>query len=102
MATGGAAGYAVSRLGTLVYVAATGAQVPRSLVWVDRAGKETPIRAPLRTDSEPRLSPDGARVALTIRDGHRHLDLGPARATLTRLTSDPSADQRPVWGRSRA
>jgi tRNA A-37 threonylcarbamoyl transferase component Bud32 len=98
MASGGAAGYAVSRLGTLVYVPAKGAQMPRSLVWVDRAGQETPIRTPVRTYSEPRLSPDGTRVALTIRDQDIDLWIWDfVRETLTRLTSDPGADQRPVW-----
>ena len=67
-AGGGAANYAVSRSGTLVYVPAAGTQTPRSLVWVDRKGRETPISAPPRAYAEPRLSPDGTRVALTIRD----------------------------------
>jgi hypothetical protein len=95
---GGAAGYAVSKLGTLVYVRAARALAPRSLVWVDRKGRESPLSAPPRAYAEPRLSPDGMRVALTIRD--RDVDIWIwelARETLTRLTFSPGIDQRPVW-----
>ena len=66
----GAANYAVSRQGTLVYMpGGAGEQTtPRSLVWVDRKGHEEPIRAPLRAYGTPRLSPDGTRVAVEIYD----------------------------------
>jgi serine/threonine-protein kinase len=92
----GAANYAVSRSGTLVY--APGRTSARSLVWVDRQGHETPIKAPPRAYAIPRLSPDGTRVALDIRDQENDIwiwDL--ARETMTRLTSDPGIDAEPVW-----
>ena len=52
--------------GTLVYADAQGslATDARTLVWVDRAGKEEPVAAPPRAYLQPRLSPDGTRVAL--------------------------------------
>ena len=80
MKPSGAANYAVSRPGTLVYVPG-GAVEPRrrrSLVWVDRKGHEEPIEAPLAAYGPPRLSPDGTRVAIGIRRSgeHRDLDLG--------------------------
>ena len=86
--------------GTLVYVDASGsvAAEARTLVWVDRAGKETPIAAPPRAYDHPRLSPDGTRVVLYIRDQEQDLwiwDL--RRATLSRLTLDPGQDWFPVW-----
>lgn len=73
----GEAKFAVSRTGTLVYVpggagSAQGAQ--RSLVWVNRQGREEPIKAPPRAYIYPRISPDGTRVA--PRSGKRHLGLG--------------------------
>jgi Tol biopolymer transport system component len=98
MATTTAANYAVSRTGTLVYVPASGTQRPRSLVWVDRKGQQTPVKAPPRLYDEPRLSPDGTRVALAIRDQEHDVwiwDL--ARETLRRLTFDPGVDDSPVW-----
>ena len=97
----GAANYAVSRNGTLVYVPgwAGARQTPRSLVWVDRKkNNEVPIKAPHHRYTIPRLSPDGTRVALEIRDQDSDIwiwDL--VRETLTRLTADPSIDQLPVW-----
>ncbi len=85
----GAANYAVSRQGTLFYVPG-GVSVqrsPRSLVWVDRKGREDPIKAPLRAYNFPRISPDGTRLLLGITDQESNdiwiWDL--ARETLRRL-----------------
>jgi eukaryotic-like serine/threonine-protein kinase len=98
----GNANFSVSRNGTLVYVAGGGAFVqnvfPRSLVWVDRRGIETPIKAPARPYGVARLSPDGTRVALDIRSPGSDIwvwDLG--RETLTPLNLDPAVDLAPVW-----
>jgi serine/threonine-protein kinase len=99
METATAAGqYAVSRQGTLVYVQA-GPQTPRSLVWVNRMGQETPLRAaPPRRYTEVRLSPDATRVAVTIRDQENDIWIWElARQMLTRLTFDPGVDESPVW-----
>jgi serine/threonine-protein kinase len=95
-----AANFAVSRGGTLVYVpgSSTALGVPRSLVWVNREGREEPLKAPARTYMVPRISPDGKRVALEVRDQEGDiwvLDL--ARDTLTRLTFGPALDGFPVW-----
>jgi len=97
----GAADFRVSRQGTLVYVpGGSNAQggVARSLVWVSRQGREEPIGAPPRTYAFPRLSPDGTRLALDIREQENDIwiwDLG--RRTLTRLTFDPGVDAWPIW-----
>ena len=96
----GAGDFAVAADGTLVYVDAPGslAANARTLVWVDRTGKEEPVAAPPRAYEHPRLSPDGTRVALSSSDQENDIwiwDLG--RATLTRLTLDPGQDQFPLW-----
>ena len=96
----GAGDFAVATDGTLVYVDVPGrlAANARTLVWVDRTGKEEPVAAPPRAYLHPRLSPDGTRVALSISDQENDLwiwDL--RRATLTRLTLDPGLDWFPVW-----
>jgi serine/threonine-protein kinase len=97
----GAANFAISRTGALVSVpggAAGGSEAQRSLVWVNRQGQEEHINAPPRAYTYPRLSPDGTRVALDIRDQENDIwiwDL--MRQTLARLTSDPGPDQFPVW-----
>jgi serine/threonine-protein kinase len=98
-AGGGAANYAVSSQGTLVYIPATALR-PRSLVWVDRNGHETTIPAPPRAYFEPRLSPDGTRVALSIRDQDNDIwiwDFTRPERALSRLTFGTDLDQRPVW-----
>jgi serine/threonine-protein kinase len=95
----GAAEFALSRTGSLVYVPGDlSAQRPTSLVWINRQGKEETINAPPRSYAAARISPDGTRVALEIRDQEYNIwiwDL--ARRTLTRLTDGHSVDSSPVW-----
>ena len=84
--------------GTLAYVSGGAAFRGRSLVWVDRQGRETPIPAPPRGYTFPRLSPDGTRVAVFLAEQETDIwvwDLG--RTTLTRVTSDLGIDIHPVW-----
>jgi len=87
--------------GTLAYVSGRGAPgLNRTLVWVDREGRETPIPAPPRAYAQPRLSPDGTRVAVAAQDQELDIwvwDLG--RTTLTRVTFDSDFDNYPVWTR---
>ena len=97
----GAAQFDVARDGTLIYVpsAVEATAVPdRTLVWVDRQGHEEPIKAPARAYTVPRLSPDGRRVALEIRDQEQDIWLWSLTAqTLSRETFDPRGDRSPVW-----
>ena len=97
----GAANYAVSR-STLVYVPPeAGEQIPmRSLVWVDRNGREEPVKgAPTRRYGPPRVSPDGKRMAIGILDQDRTnvwiWDF--ALETLRPLTSASGMNGLPVW-----
>ena len=99
---GGAPQYAVSDSGTLAYIPSAlsgAAAVGRTLVWVDRKGKEEPLAATPNDYSYPRISPDGMRVALAFQNaGNRNIwiwDL--ARETLTRLTSGAASDSYPLW-----
>jgi serine/threonine-protein kinase len=97
----GAANYAVSQRGTLVYVPGGAYAVttsPRSLVWVDREGREEPIRAPARPYGVPRVSPDGTRVAVELLDQENDIWIWDfARQTLMRLTTDAGFDVMPLW-----
>ena len=87
--------------GTLAYISGRGgAGSSRALVWVDRQGRETPISRAAAGVSQPRLSPDGTRVAVAAQDQEIDIwvwDLG--RTTLTRVTFDPDFDHYPVWTR---
>jgi Tol biopolymer transport system component len=96
----GTAEFDIAGDGTLVYVAgAAGDASNRTLVWVDRQGREEPLKAaPARAYLTPRLSPDGTRVAVEIREqGNDIWVWNIVRETLTRVTSDPGVDQAPVW-----
>jgi serine/threonine-protein kinase len=97
----GAAEFSVSRTGTLVYIpgAANGsAVVTRTLVWVDRKGREEPLGAAPRAYSVPRLSPDDRQVALISAEADLDLWMWDiARRTLRRLTVDARQDAMPAW-----
>jgi eukaryotic-like serine/threonine-protein kinase len=95
----GAAEFDVAHDGTLVYVASGGSsEAPRTLVWVDRQGRETPVSAPPRPYSTVRLSPEATRVAVEIEDDNNDIWVWDfAREALTRVTKDPGLDQSPIW-----
>ena len=61
--------YTVSEKGTLVYVPGRVAGVQQKLVWVDRNGGTQPVTEIQHEFLEPRFSPDGGRLSVTIRAG---------------------------------
>jgi Tol biopolymer transport system component len=65
----GAAQYALSATGALVYAPADPAAEERALLWVDRSGGERPIVETRRRYELPRLSADGRRLAIGIAEG---------------------------------
>ena len=93
--------YAVAQDGTIVYVTAESAALRRVLVWVDRTGHEEKLPAEPRAYQYPRLSRDGQRVVLDMRDQQNDVwswDL--ARATLTRVTQGRFAGGPAIWNRA--
>ena len=67
-------------------------------MWVDRKGREAPLKTPPRAYVYPRLSPDGTRVALDIRDQENDIWIwNLARETLTRLTFGPALEFYGIW-----
>jgi serine/threonine-protein kinase len=93
-----AAHYGVSGNGTLAYTAGVAAAAMRTLVWVDRQGREEPINVPPRAYVYAQLSRDGRLVALDSRDEENDIwiwDL--VRQTLQRLTFDPGSNRSPLW-----
>jgi serine/threonine protein kinase len=96
----GAPQYSIGNSGTLLYIPGTmPTRARRTLVWVDRNGKEDPITDSTNAYASPRISPDGTKVALIIGDTpNANLwvwDI--VRETATRLTFDESVDLVPLW-----
>jgi serine/threonine protein kinase len=93
--------YAVSDTGTLVYMPGTATAIPdrRTLVWLDREGKEEPVAAAPDDYRTLKISPDGTLVALSIEAGG-NLDItiwDIARENMRKLIFDKSDDSYPLW-----
>ena len=91
--------FVAARDGTIAYLSVgNAAGTPRTLVWVDRLGRETPIGAAPRPYFLPALSPDGTRISVFANDQEADLWLWELRrATFTRFTSVPGRDVLQVW-----
>ena len=95
----GAANFSISDDGRLVYASGESvAFAQRTLAWVDREGREETISAQPRTYVYPRVSPDGMRVALDIRDWQNDIWVWQVPAgPLRRLTLNAADDQYGHW-----
>jgi Tol biopolymer transport system component len=86
---------AVSNKGTLIFVEESRED---QLVWVDADGTERPAATEKGIIEFPRVSPDGTRAALVVRDGVKRnirlVDL--TRGAVTRLTYG-NGDTYPAW-----
>ncbi|MBN2241097.1 MAG: serine/threonine-protein kinase [Acidobacteria bacterium] len=92
----------VSDTGTLVYRDAEtmGPATGRSLVWVDRKGKDELLSAPPKLYSNPKISPDGTGVVLNIQETGRGTNIGIwdlVHGTWTGLTFEGSYNLAPLW-----
>jgi serine/threonine protein kinase/Tol biopolymer transport system component len=96
----GSTSLTASRDGTLAY------QPPRTddeLVWFDLTGKRLGTIGPSGRLHDPRFSPDGSMVAVTIADRRTEYSdiwlFGIVRSTTVHLTSDPRGEETPMWSR---
>ena len=84
--------------GTLVF---DGSRLLTRLEWYDRAGRQTGTFGEPALRSDPRLSPDGARIAFSKYDPRTQTTqvwtADVPRAVETRLTSGPGSNWAPVW-----
>jgi Tol biopolymer transport system component len=93
----GAAHFTASAAGSLAFVPGDVRTPTRTLRWLDRSGRETPLPLPHRAYWSPRLSPDGRRIAVGIEGATHDVWVSDvARDTLTRLTFG-SDNYLPVW-----
>jgi eukaryotic-like serine/threonine-protein kinase len=98
-AVSGASLFDISETGTLAYVSGELIGTEAPMLWMQRDGSRSVMRALRRDWRAPQFSPDGTRVAFHLDDG-RQLDIYTyewARDFSTRLTFDPSVDSYPVW-----
>jgi eukaryotic-like serine/threonine-protein kinase len=94
----GNAQYSFSDTGSLVYISGGFQSQQLKLVWVNRNGAEQPLAAPERAYVNPRISPDGRRIAVGIMEQERQVwlyDL--SRETLTRFTFQGDNNTAPFW-----
>jgi serine/threonine-protein kinase len=89
----GAAQFALSGNGTLVYSPGGAFDRPSELVWIGRDGKSTPVGNPASPCRIAELSPDGTRIAMIVTGASDAIfvyDI--ARGTLTRATFEGNAN----------
>jgi Tol biopolymer transport system component len=94
----GAAQFAVSREGSLVYLPPGGGGAQSALTWVNRDGTVTSVGGIRGFFTSVRLSPDGRRAALNVNDGDadvRVYDL--LDGTFSRVTYSLDFEGNPVW-----
>ena len=89
----------VAANGTLVYLTTFAAQAgPRSIVWVDRQGREEPLsQIPPRPYVHPQLSRDGTRLMLSDVGQGDIWAVTLSSPTLYRITDDPASDLSSTW-----
>ena len=95
----GYASYDVAPNGTLAYLPASSYRADLDVVLVDRRGFARPaLPDPARYDN-PRLSPDGTRIAVDIapKGGAPDVWVFPIGGRGTRITDGPSKDWMPNW-----
>jgi Tol biopolymer transport system component len=98
VATDGLGGFAIASNGTLAYLKASEWNVKRRVVWTDRAGREQPALLGSGAFAEPRASPDGRWIVVTVTEPRRELWLyDVARAALTPLSRTENAAFNAIW-----
>ncbi len=94
---GGGIDFSLSRNGTLIYVSSE-TEKQTQLVWVDRRGTTEALYEIQRNFQEPRFSPDGGRVSVTVGGGEDSniWIYETARGILTPLTSEGQSKSA-IW-----
>ena len=98
----GGAHYAAARDGALLFFRGAVPEPRTSAVWVDRAGRSTPVPGFPAFPAQPRISPDGTRAVFDApsSDGDDEVFLADlVHGTSVRLSADPQDDFNPVWSR---
>jgi serine/threonine-protein kinase len=97
----GAGDFALSTNGLIAYIesSAISGTEKRVLAWIDRQGHESPLPGlSPRAYVYPKISPNGKRLALDIRDQDQDIWVFDfERERLTKLTFDKAPEIAPIW-----
>jgi serine/threonine-protein kinase len=91
--------FAFDNTGKFLYLPGADQATGVQILWMDQAGKFKPLRATFGDYLNPRLSPEGKRLALQVNTAGEH-DIWIydwARDTMTRLTFEAGFDAGPIW-----
>jgi serine/threonine protein kinase/Tol biopolymer transport system component len=94
--------FSVSDNGALAFLSISSAFAEQTLTSFDRSGKSQTVRDKLHVHYGLRLSPDGRRIAMGLREAGRAPDVwifDLARGSLTPLTHGPASNFDPIWTR---
>ena len=92
------AGFAISASGDALYTIDPTYSVGAELLWVDRAGRSVPYDSTWRGAFEyPALSPDGATLAVSMRDETTDLWLARPDGSRQKVITEGTASWRPFW-----
>ena len=93
----GTAYFDVSPAGDLAYAAGPVENGERTLHWVDRQGKATPLPLPPQSYLNPRISPNGKLLAVEVEGpNHDFYAYDFDRAVLSKITNDGTS-HAPIW-----
>jgi Tol biopolymer transport system component len=93
----GAGQFDFSGNGTFVYASGKSASGTWSLEWLDGAGKTQPLLAAPGIYYNPRLSPDGKRLAFSTNSAIEVYDIGRDTTTQLTFTNQTKTNLNPVW-----
>jgi len=91
----GAAHFALSESGTLVYVSGGARLSRRRLMWVDRRNGSGPVTEDRRSFATPRFSPDGRRLVMAVQEANDNIWVYDGR--LVRRTFAGGSNVAPIW-----
>ena len=93
----GAMMFDVGHRGALVYGIGGGLLDNRTIVWVDRTGREAPTNAPGRSYFYARVAPGSGKLSLDVRGQDGDIWIWDPRGTMQRLTQTEGSDQYGLW-----
>jgi serine/threonine-protein kinase len=90
--------FALSASGTVVYSLDGGVGASAELRWVSRDGSSVPVDTSWKGEFDyPAVSPDGSRIAVSLRDRTTDLWIRRADGARRKLTSAGTLNWRPFW-----